>query len=156
MPNLYKDMTDSWKVTSALSANVKNTLYNTPPGLSHNNQASFRVMSEQEHLHLRTNCGEVAAVSPMHICLRSSVLQLSLLGWDVSEELEVAEPVPYNTKRNWVRVPERRHTRRHKTELSPEENRRPVMMSLLHLASTQSHFYWTLCSKSQKMPSGNL
>lgn len=57
MPNLYKDVTDSWEVTSALSAKVKNTHYNIPPGSSHNTQASFGVLSQQEHLHLRINCG---------------------------------------------------------------------------------------------------
>lgn len=113
-------------------------------------QASFHVISQQEHLHLRSNCGEPAAVLPMHICLRSSILQLSLPGWEFSEELEVAEPVPYNTRRNWVRVPEHRHKWRYKTELTSEEKSRPVMMGLLHGASTPLHFFGLSAQSDRK------
>lgn len=52
----------------------------------------------------------ITPVLPIHICLRSRVLQLPLSGWDLSEGLEDAEPVPYSTRKNWVRVPEPRDT----------------------------------------------
>lgn len=110
--------------------------------------ASFPVISQKEYLHLWTNWRELAAVLPMHICLRSSVLQLSLPGWD-SEEPEVAEPVPYNTRRNWVRVPEHRHGWRHKTELTPEEKSRCVMMGPLHVAAPL-HFFWLSAQSDRK------
>lgn len=81
--------------------------------LSGDNRAPLCLISA-DYLRWGTNGGEL--VLPMHICLRSSVLQLPLPGGDFSGGLEVAEPVPYNTRRNWVRVPEHRD----KTELTPE------------------------------------
>lgn len=68
-----------------------------------------------------TSFGQDMLVLPMHICLRSKVLQLPFSGWASSVELEDTEPVPYSTRVNWVKVPVRRNG--DKIKLTQRQNR---------------------------------